>query len=141
MKQAIALTLCAVFAAQGCASTSGIRVQSAPTAQTSSDDRLVFSEFANQLELGSRVKVTLTGNRVVKGTLVKRTDDAMVIQPRTRVAEPLVTVSYNDLVALEQDLPSSSSGSTGRTIAIGAGIGAGAAVGVILILAAVFAGS
>jgi hypothetical protein len=140
MKRVIAIVLCAVFAAQGCASTTGIRVQSTPKAKTtSSDERVVFSEFANQLELGSRVKATLTSNRVVKGTLVKRTNDAMVVQPRTRVAEPLVTVPYSELVALEQEVPSS--GSTGRTIAIGAAVGAGAAVGVILILAAIFAGS
>jgi hypothetical protein len=65
--------------------------------------------------------------------LVKRTDDALTLQPRTRVPEPLVEIRYADLLAIE---PEGSSGTTAKTIAIGVAVGVGAAVGTLFILAA-----
>jgi hypothetical protein len=55
------------------------------------------------------------------------------VQPRTRIPEPLVEVPFENLVALEQELPS---GGTARAIAIGVGVGVSAALGMLFLLAA-----
>ena len=137
MKRFVALLLCVGLAAPGCAMNHTARVQTAPAPAV--PDRTVLADFASQLKVGSHVRATTTGSRTVRGTLVKRTDRAIVIQPRTRVAEPLVEVPFDELLALEQE--TSSSGGTGRAIAIGAGVGAGAAIGTLFLVAALLWGS
>jgi hypothetical protein len=136
MKRFTALLLCVGLVAPGCMTSQTHRMQTAPPVPARVADREVLADFAGQLRIGSRVKATITGNRIVRGTLLKRTDQALVIQPRARVAEPLIEVPFDDLLALEQEGPSS--GGTGRAAAIGAGVGAGAALGVLFLLAAVF---
>ena len=137
MKRFIAMLLCVGLTAPGCAMNHTARVQTAPAPAVS--DHTVLADFASQLKVGAHVRATITGNRTIRGTLVKRTDRAIVIQPRARVAEPLVEVPFDELVALEQETPSS--GSTGRAIAIGAGVGAGAAIGTLFLVAALLWGS
>lgn len=134
MKRWMASLLCVVVVVPGCATSQTPRVQTAPQSLTRPTEREVLSEFAAQLPLGSRVKATLDGNRTIRGTLVKRTDKAIVVQPRTRIPEPLVEVPFASLVALEQERPSNG---TGRAIAIGVGVGVGAALGMLLLLAAI----
>jgi hypothetical protein len=135
MKRLLALALCAGLAAPGCASTQGPRlatsyqVASAPPIQ-----RAVLVDFARSLPPGTRVRATTAGRRTVKGTLLKASDTAIFIQPRTRVVEPPVEIPLTELLALEQDIPSN----TGRVIAIGAAVGAGAALSVILLLLAIY---
>jgi hypothetical protein len=136
MQRFIAVLLCAGLAAPGCAMNHSARVQTAPAPAV---DATVLADFASQLKVGSEVRAKTTGNRTVRGTLVKRTDRAIVIQPRTRVTEPLMEVPFDELLALEQLTPSS--GGTGRAIAIGAGVGAGAAIGTLFLIAALLWGS
>lgn len=138
MKRVIALLLCAGLVAPACATRQAARVRTTPQEPARAADRAALGEFARQLRIGSRVRVTIAGNRIVRGTLVKQTDRVLVIQPRARVAEPLIEVPFDELLALEQEVPSS--GGTGRAIAIGAGVGAGAAIGVLFLLAAVLWG-
>lgn len=138
MKRCIASLLCVLLLAPGCAASRTPRVQTAPQAPVKVADREVLAEFAGQLRIGSRVKATVTGHRTVRGTLVKRTDHALVIQPRGRVAEPLIEVPFDELLALDQEV--TSSGGNARAVAIGAGVGAGAALGVLFLLAAAFWG-
>jgi hypothetical protein len=97
-------------------------------------ERGVLTDYARQLPIGTRVRASAADRRTVRGTLVKRTDTAIVIQPRTRVAEPVVEIPYDQLVALEQEFPSTG---TGKAVAAGLAAGAGAALGVILILIAI----
>ena len=137
MKRFIAVLLCVGLTAPACAMNHTARAHTAPAPAVS--DGTVLADFAGQLKVGSHVRATITGNRTIRGTLVKRTDRALVIQPRARVAEPLVEVRFDELVALEQETPSS--GSTGRAIAIGAGVGAGAAIGTLFLVAALLWGS
>jgi hypothetical protein len=132
MKRFIASLLCVLLAAPGCA-TGMTRVQTTPRTPVSTADPSVLGDFARQLPLGSRVRVTVTGNRVIRGTLLKRTDQALVIQPRARIAEPPVEVPFANLISLEQDMPSSN---TGRAVAIGVGVGVGAALAFLMLIAA-----
>ena len=138
MKRLVATVVCVALAAPACAAGQGSRLQTAPTVLSSTADREVLAEFVEGLALGTRVKATVTGNKTVHGTLVKRTDDALTLQLRTRVPEPLVQIKYADLVSIEPEVRSN--GSTGRAIAIGTAIGVGAAVGTLMILAALLGG-
>jgi hypothetical protein len=139
MKRSMASLLCLLILSSGCMTTRTPRVQAAPQTSARAADGEVLAEFASQLRIGARVKATVTGNRTIRGTLVKRTDQALVIQPRTRVAEPLLEVPFADLLALEQEVPSS--GGSGRAIAIGVGVGIGAAVGTLWVLALLLSGT
>jgi hypothetical protein len=138
MKRLIAMMICVALGAPACAASQGPRVQTAPTVLASTADRQVLAEFVGGLALGSRVKATVTGNKTVRGTLVKRTENALMLQTRTRVPEPLVEIRYTDLLSIE---PETTSGTTGRAIAIGVAVGVGAAVGTLMILAAALSGS
>ena len=103
MKRFMASLLCVLLLAPGCVTSRTPRVQATPQGPARVADGEVLADFAGQLRIGSRVKATITGNRTIRGTLVKRTDQALVIQPRTRVAEPLVEVPFAELLALEQE--------------------------------------
>jgi hypothetical protein len=138
MKSIIALLLCAGLAAPGCATSQATRVQTAPqVVVATAPDRAVLADFARQLPAGSRVRAKLTGHRTVRGTLLKTTDRAIILQPRARVAEPLVEVPFDQLESLEQETPNGS----GRAVAAGAAAGASAALGTMLILWAILAGA
>jgi hypothetical protein len=136
MRRVLALLLCIGLAAPGCATAQrpryATRPQQVPVAAAA--DRDVLADYAAQLPLGAKVRATVADHQTIRGTLVKRTDRALVIQPRARVAEPLIEVPYDKLVALEQETPT---GGVGRAVAIGVGVGVGAAVGLLFLLAAV----
>jgi hypothetical protein len=138
MKRFTASFLCVLLLASGCVTSRPPRVHTTPQVPAMTADANVLAGFAGQLRIGSRIKATVTGNRTVRGTLVKRTDQALVIQPRTRVAEPLVEVPFAELLALEQENPSSG---TGRAVAIGVGVGVSAAVVTLYVLALLLAGT
>jgi hypothetical protein len=138
MKRLLAVVLSVVVAAPACAAHGGARVQTAPAVTRSHSDRAVMTDFVKQIPAGTRVRATTTHAGTVRGTLLKTTGDAIFIQPRTRVAEPLVEVPIDRILTLEPESPGSSS--SGRAIAIGAAVGAGAALGVLFVLAAIFAG-
>jgi hypothetical protein len=133
MRRFIASLLCVLLVAPGCATGGAPRAQATPRAPSRTADRDVLGDFARQLPIGSRIRATIAGNHVIRGTLLKRTDQALVIQPRARVAEPLIEVPFTNLLALEQEIPSNG---TGRAVAIGVGVGVGAALGVLFLLAA-----
>jgi hypothetical protein len=138
MKRFTASLLCVLLLASGCVTSRTPRVQATPQGSARITDGDVLAGFAGELRLGSRVKATTTGNRIIRGTLVKRTDQALVLQPRTRVAEPLVEIPFGELLALEQENPSSG---TGRAVAIGVGVGVSAAVVTLYVLALLLGGS
>ena len=138
MTRFLTLLLCVLLAAPGCAMHQTRRAQTPAQAQLDDTRRAALGAFASQLPIGSQVRATVTGNHVVRGTLLKRTDQTLLIQTRARVAEPLVEVPIDDLLALE---PDRSSNGTARAVAIGAGVGVGAAVGTLLIIAALLGGS
>jgi hypothetical protein len=136
-RQTIALTLCAALMS-GCASAGRPRVasgaQNQPAVSRPGTDPAVMAEYVQKLQLGIKVRVDLANGKTVKGTLMKATDRAIIVQTRTRLPEPPIELPLSDLVAVTPD----SSNGVGRAIGIGAAAGAGAALGVILLLIAVF---
>jgi hypothetical protein len=135
MKRITALLLAAVLAAPGCAVTRPAR-QVAPHPVSTASDTTIVGDYARQLPVGSNVRAKLTNKKLVRGTLMKVTDQNVVIQPRGRVPVPFIDVPLQDIVALERETPSS--GGMGRMAAIGAAAGAGAAAGVFLLLIALY---
>ncbi len=135
MKRIIAAALCVGLALPGCASLGPRRTDTGRLLTTTTQERSVLSDYARQLPIGTRVRAASADHRKVRGTLVKRTDTAIVIQPRTRVAEAFVEIPFDELVSLEQEVPSSG---TGKAVAAGMAAGAGAALGVILLLIALW---
>jgi len=132
MKRLVAVALTLSMTLTGCA-------MSTRTMNTHPMDRVAeqqaISDYAGQMHLGTRVRATLDDNRVVKGTLIKKTPEAIIVQPHGRVAEPLLELRLTDLRAFEQE--PAKNGGTGKALAIGAAVGAGVSLGVLMLLAAV----
>jgi S1-C subfamily serine protease len=99
--------------------------------QTSSE---VWRRFAEQVEIGTELNVRLNDGRHFKATLVGVRDDAMLMQPRTRVPVPIQAVPYGDVVRLERTKPGMGAG---KAIAIGAATGVGAFFGILAVMISV----
>ena len=106
MKLAIVLSVVVMVAVQPAA---------AQVAQTAE----VWRAFAGKLEVGASVRVRLQDGRKFTATLIQAQDDALLLQPKTRLPVPVQPVPYESIVAMER--------------VRGGGIGAGkaAAIGVV----------
>jgi hypothetical protein len=98
-------------------------------------DRTAMADYAQRLAVGSKVRVERSDGQTIRGTLMKTTAEAIVVQRSTRVPEPPVEVRYGDIARLTLD---SGGISTGRAIGIGIASGVGAFFGILAILAATF---
>ena len=100
------------------------------SAQTPAD---TWRQFAERIEVGTELNVRLTDGRRVRATLIGARDDAVLLQPRTRVPVPVQAVSYNDIVGMERK---GKGIGTGKAVAIGVATGAGALFGMMAIMVA-----
>jgi hypothetical protein len=96
------------------------------------DPPAVTAAYVKAIVPGTRIAVTMTDGKRVKGTLMVVQEEAIVLRPRTRVPEPAQTIPLTQIATIETERE----GGMGRAIAIGAAVGAGAAVGVFLALIA-----
>ena len=88
---------------------------------------------AEDIGLGSEVNVRLNDGHRVRATLVGVRDDAVLLQPRTRVPVPVQAVSYTEIAGLERR---GTGIGTGKAVAIGVAIGVGALFGMMAIMVA-----
>jgi hypothetical protein len=111
-----------------------ISVQST-AAQTSSPTsaRDVWRNFAKRVDLGTELNVQLSDGHRVQATLVGVEDDAVLLQPKTRIAVPVQAVRYDDIVRME---PRKGGHGTGKAVAIGVATGVGTFFGIMLLLLA-----
>jgi hypothetical protein len=135
MKRLIAFMVIAALTAPGCAARTPDTVRASAPGSDSRRDRSVMLDYIRQLPVGSRVKVTRADGKVLRGTLMRRDTDPIVLQLRTRLPEAPVEIAVRDIARLEIQ----KGGSVGRAIAIGAAAGAGASLGVFFVLVAIFA--
>lgn len=126
-----ALLVCLTLAASGCATTGARGVTLVPNA-----DRAVIAEFVRGLPVGSAIHVQRTDGRSVRGTLMKATDQSLVIQPRTRIPEAPLEIPLADVLSVTPEKRGGTS--LGKAIAIGAAVGAGATLAVLMIFAAIY---
>jgi hypothetical protein len=90
----------------------------------------VWRTFAQQVEVGSRLKVRLISGDQVTATLVQAAPDQLLVQPVTRVPVPVQGVAYDQIASLERE---SRSVSGAKAAAIGVASGVGAFFGIMLI--------
>ena len=134
MRRLTATLLTAAMLTTGCASASGPRVATGP--QPGVVDQAAMADYVQRLPAGSKVRVERTDGTSVRGTLMKATADAILVQKNTRVPEPPVDVPLAQVTRVTVE--SSGGMSTGKAIGIGMAAGAGAIVAFFLILAATF---
>lgn len=92
-----------------------------------------WRQFAEHIEVGTELNVRLTDGRRVRATLVGVRDDAVLLQPKTRVPVPVQAVSYNDILRMERK---GKGIGAGKAVAIGVATGAGAFFGIMAIMIA-----
>ena len=131
------LLLCALLALPGCATTRAARAGFPPlSAQPAgTGHRQLMSDYIRQIPVGSRVRVSRASGAVIRGTLMKRDGDPIVVQRRTRIPEAPVEIALDDILAFELDTPGNN---PARAVAIGAAAAVGATLGILMLLAAVF---
>jgi hypothetical protein len=128
----LALLLCVLLAAPGCATT-GTTPAPAPATER---DLAVLGEYVQKLRPGSTVRIDLVDGRDLRGTLMKATAQQVVVQLRTRVPEPPLEIALTDLLRIA---PETGNGSNvGKMIGIGVAAGGAAALAFFMILFAVF---
>jgi hypothetical protein len=132
MRRVLALLVSLTLLSPGLAmaNSSANRRQRQPTA--SAPDRALLTTYLKQLPIGARVRASLIDGQKVSGTLMSATDEGIVVQRRTRIPEPPVTIPIAAIGAVEIDR----AGNVGKTVGIGMAAGAGAALGVFMLLVA-----
>ena len=137
MRKLVALMLCATLTASGCATAGGPPVKTGPAEARQVQDLSVMVEYVQRLSPGTQVRVERATGKSLRGTLMKATADAIVIQPRTRIPEPAVEVPMGDIVSVTPDAAGGGF-SLAKAIGAGAAAGAGAALAVFLVLVAIY---
>lgn len=136
-QRAIAGILCAAVTTAGCATSRTMNV--VPTTaipDQGSATRSAVAEYVQKLPPGTEVRVARSSGRSLQGTLIKGTDQSIFIQPKTRIAEPVVEIPITDVL---QVTPERHGGhSVGRAIAAGVAAGAAATLAIFLIMFAVY---
>lgn len=132
LKHTLAIVLCVATATAGCASASGSR---APAPIPTVTDTATMADYVQRLPAGSRVRVDRTNGHSVRGTLMRASGQAIIVQANTRIPEAPLEIPLSDVtrVALE-----GSGTSTARTVGIGIAAGVGTFLGILAILAASF---
>ena len=98
------------------------------TAQTPSD---IWRHFAQRVNVGTELNLRLNDGRRVRVTLVGVRDDAVLVQPKTRVPVPIQTVPYGAIVSME---PRKSGAGAGKAVAIGVATGVATFFGILAIM-------
>ena len=140
MKRMLAIVLCVSLGTSACASAGGPRYVTAPAPTASQSgspvvDPAVMSEFVQRIPAGSRVKVERAKGDTIRGTILKTTPDALVVQRNTRVPETPVEVPYSTIARVTLD------DGRGSSVAKAVGIGVASGVGSFFAILAIFAAS
>jgi hypothetical protein len=90
-------------------------------AQTRPDDADAWRTYAAKLDPNAYVRVRLKDGKNLKGYVVEVAPDAIRVNPRTRVAVPLRTVRFDEIVAI--DRRSEPKWNPGAKVLLGVGIG------------------
>jgi hypothetical protein len=97
-------------------------------AQTSAD---IWRNFAQRVDVGTELNVQLNDGRRVRAMLVSAGEDAILLQPKTRIAVPVQAVRYDEIVRME---PRKAGNGTGKAVAIGVATAVGTFFGIMALL-------
>jgi len=136
MRSIIALVACAALLC-GCATARPLR----PVAGHDQDQgrraagTVLLAEYVQSLPVGTTVKVERTAGGSMTGTLMKTTDQYIVLQRRTRLPEPPEQIAMDQILRVT---PASRNG-LAKAVGIGAAAGGAAALGMFLVVLAIYA--
>src|SRR3954449_1295403 len=133
-QHAIAVILCTALATAGCATATTGVTPGLP--DRVSGNRNVLAEYVQKLAPGTEVRVARASGHSLRGTLIKGTDQSVFIQPKTRIAEPLVEIPLSDVLQVTPERHGG--GGIGRAIGAGAAAGAGATLAIFLVMFALY---
>jgi hypothetical protein len=105
-----------------------------PTAAQVVETADLWRAFAEKVEVGSAVRVRLHNGQQFIATLVQARPDAVLLQPKTRVAVPVQPVAYDAILSMER-IRTGGIGA-GKAAAIGVATGVGAFLATLLIFVA-----
>jgi hypothetical protein len=134
LRQMLVVVLCGALVSTGCASAAGPRIAQAP--QPAIQDNSAIADYVQRLAPGTRVRVEQSDGTSFRGTLMKATPQAIVVQKNTRVPEAPVEVPLDRVSRVT--INSANGSSVGKTVAIGVGVGVAAFFGIVGILAAIY---
>jgi len=100
------------------------------TAQTASD---AWKTFVERVDVGTELNVRLTDGRRIRATLIGVRDDAVLLQPKTRIPVAIQAVPYDAIVRME---PRKAGHSAGKAVAIGVAMGVGVFFGIMALIVA-----
>jgi hypothetical protein len=106
-----------------------------PAAAQVAETADLWRAFAEKVEVGSAVKVRLHNGQQFTATLVQARPDALLLQPKTRVAVPVQPVAYDSILSIER-VRTGGIG-PGKAAAIGVATGVGAFLATLLIFVAI----
>ena len=89
-----------------------------------------------RVDVGTELNVRLNDGRRMRATLVGVRDDAVLLQPKTRIPVSIQAVPYDAIVRME---PRKAGHSAGKAVAIGVATGVGAFFGIMLLIVAAVA--
>jgi len=105
----------------------GVAAQAAPD---------VWKQFVARVDVGTELNVQLNDGRRIRATLVGSRDDAVLLQPKTRIPVAIQAVPYDAIVRME---PRKGGHSAGKAVAIGVATGVGVFFGILALIAAAYA--
>jgi hypothetical protein len=107
-----------------------VLLMSAPsaTAQTTPE---IWRDFAERLTAGTELNIGLSDGRRFRATLLGVRHDAVLLQPKTRVAVPIQAVPFEAIVRME---PRKAGIGAGKAVAIGVATGVGAFFGILALM-------
>jgi hypothetical protein len=93
----------------------------------------IWRSFAERVGVGTELSVRLSDGRRFRATLVSVENDAVLLQPRTRIPVPAQAIAYDEIVRLER---TKAGIGAGKAVAIGAATGVGVFFGTLAIMIA-----
>lgn len=93
----------------------------------------VWRSFAERVGVGSELSVRLSDGRRFRATLIGFENDAVLLQPRTRVPVPVQAIAYDEIVRLER---TKAGIGAGKAVAIGVATGVGVFFGTLAVMLA-----
>lgn len=136
LQRAIAMVVCAATTTVGCASSGATNLIPIPNSNQDGATRSALAEYVQKLPAGTEVRVGRVSGHTVRGTLIKGTDQSIFVQPKTRIAEPVVEIPMTDVLQVTPERHGGNS--VGRAIGAGAAAGAAATLAIFLIMFAVY---
>ena len=122
----IARSLLTVAVLVGLVMPAGVGAQAQPD---------VWKSFASRIDVGVQLNVRLRNGQKFRATLIDAREDALLLQPKTRVPVPVQPVAYDAIVSLEQVKGGMGAGKA-AAIGVATGVG-GFFLMMLIILAAV----